>query len=174
MIFFLIGMMGSGKSTIARAVANDLKIDFLDIDDIIENYTQMSILNFFMEKGESEFRRLEHTILKNLINEQNGELKDIIIATGGGVVTNVENLVLMKKYGYVIFLDGDVNDMFKRIEGSNRPLLKTNSPYETYLDLKTKRHQLYVGTANEIIFNNDKLKSINDVIRVIKMNSNKY
>ncbi len=174
MIFFLIGMMGSGKSTIARAVANDLKIDFLDIDVIIENYTQMSISNFFMEKGESEFRRLEHTILKNLINEQNGELKDIIIATGGGVVTNAENVVLMKKYGYVIFLDGDVNDMFKRIEGSNRPLLKTSLPYETYLNLKTKRHQLYFGAANEIIFNNDKLKSINDVIRVIKMNSNKY
>ena len=115
----VIGMPGSGKSTIGRALSDYLKFDFYDTDEQIEIESQSRIKDIFNKKGEEYFRKLERSILKKLILK-----KKIVVSTGGGIVLKNKDLL---SHTFNIYLKCDLETLIKRTSrNKNRPLLKNN------------------------------------------------
>ena len=115
----IIGMPGSGKSTIGRALSEYLKFDFYDTDEQIEIESQSKIKDIFNKKGEEHFRKLERSIFKKLISK-----KKIIVSTGGGIILKNKDLL---KQTFNIYLKCDLETLIKRTSrNKNRPLLKNN------------------------------------------------
>lgn len=118
---FLIGFMGSGKTTIGRKLANYLKYEFIDLDKVIEAKAGMSIVDYFAKHGEEEFRKMERDVLQNTLYPEN-----VIIATGGGTPTYDDNMTWMNENGKVAYLSMSPKALASRLENSttDRPLLK--------------------------------------------------
>jgi shikimate kinase len=123
---FLIGLPGSGKTTLAQQVAAQLKLAFIDLDKEIEKSTSTTVQEIFSNKGEPYFRQLESDELKKFFNLDSG----FVMATGGGAPCFANNLDLMKKAGKVIFLDVPAKEISNRIakQTQHRPLLKRETP----------------------------------------------
>lgn len=147
MLVFLTGFMCSGKTTDGIAVANELKIPFLDLDAVLEKRNDRSIWSFIEESGIEEFRRLESEILrqtKELLQRQlvqnhlHTRKPEAIIATGGGSILCQENRdFLMQPDHYVIWLDLPFPLLLERIRKDRRPLLrglKDNEIYQVWLE----------------------------------------
>ncbi len=135
---FLIGFMGSGKTTIGKLLAERLGWKFIDIDEIIEKKEGMKISDIFKYKGEPYFRKLEKKTLKELIDKN----KNTVVATGGGLGADPEALELMKENGFVIWLDVDFEEFKRRCsKDGNRPLLRLGE--EELRDLFDKRNLVY-------------------------------
>ena len=100
MKIYLIGYMGSGKSTLGRGLAKALGISWIDLDTEIESRYKISIPDFFSKYGESAFRDVEHKVLKEIAS-----IPDIVVSTGGGVPCFHNNMELMKQTGLTIYLD---------------------------------------------------------------------
>ncbi len=136
-IIFLIGFMGSGKSTIGKLLAEYLGWDFVDIDRLVEEKEGMKIKDIFKVKGEKYFRNLEMQILKSLLSRNK-----VIVATGGGLGANKKALNLMKRHGFVIWLDISFDDFIKRCgRDVNRPLSSMGK--EKLMDLFRERSEVY-------------------------------
>ncbi|MFA6946485.1 MAG: shikimate kinase [Pedobacter sp.] len=118
---FLIGFMGSGKTTIGKKLANYLKYDFIDLDKVIESRAGMSIVNYFELHGEGAFRELERDILQKTEFPENA-----IIATGGGAPCFGDNMEWMNKNGLVAYLSLSPKALASRLEHSktDRPLIR--------------------------------------------------
>ncbi len=117
---YLVGFMGSGKSTIGQILAKKLNMKFIDVDSEIEKKEDMKISEIFKKKGEKYFRDLEKKEIKTLTKE-----KGLIVSTGGGLGANLENMERMKKTGTVIWLDVPLNVILDRCKNDqNRPLLQ--------------------------------------------------
>ena len=115
----MIGMPGSGKSTIGRALSDYLKFDFYDTDEQIEIESQSKIKDIFKNEGEDRFRKLERSVFKKLILK-----KKIVVSTGGGIVLKNKDLL---KRTFNIYLKCDLETLIKRTSrNKNRPLLKNN------------------------------------------------
>ncbi len=115
----MIGMPGSGKSTIGRALSEYLKFDFYDTDEQIEIESQSKIKGIFYREGEEHFRKLERSILKKLILK-----KKIVVSTGGGIILKNKDLL---KQTFNIYLKCNLETLIKRTSrNKNRPLLKNN------------------------------------------------
>ena len=115
----IIGMPGSGKSTIGRALSGYIKFDFYDTDEQIEIESQLKINEIFNKEGEEYFRKLERSILKKLILN-----KKIVISTGGGIILKNKDLL---KQTLNIYLKCDLETLIKRTSrNKNRPLLKND------------------------------------------------
>lgn len=122
MMIYLIGPMGSGKTTIGKILSSRLKYQFFDTDEEIKKKTGMSISSIFDKQGESGFRIIESQTLEELSIKQKS-----IISTGGGIVLMKENRVIMKN-GTCIYLKIDFEEQLKRLTNSNdRPLVSKNS-----------------------------------------------
>ncbi|WIY52505.1 shikimate kinase [Devosia sp. YIM 151766] len=135
----LVGMMGAGKTTVGRRLANRLGRRFVDSDEEIERAAQMSIPEIFEQRGEAEFRAGEMRVIARLLNE-----RDIVLATGGGAFVNAETRALVKKEAVSIWLKADLDILFERVSRrSNRPLLKTTDPRATLEKLIADRYPLY-------------------------------
>jgi len=118
---YLVGFMGSGKSTIGRILAKKLKIPFVDLDKEITIREGLTIPQIFSLKGEAYFRKLELDLLKEITQT----VPFFVMATGGGLGANPDAMEYMKKHGLVIWLDIDFPTFLKRTsKDSNRPLLK--------------------------------------------------
>ena len=117
-MIYLIGFMGVGKSTIAKQLAKQLKISFLDTDQKIEDQEKKSISNIFKINGEIYFRKLETKLLYQLNNKQ-------VIACGGGLPLFNNNMEYIKKTGVSIYLKASSNFLFSRLknEKKERPLI---------------------------------------------------
>ena len=112
-------MMGSGKSTVGRLVADALEYDLVDIDSIIENHAGRSISEIFAVYGEEAFRRLESAVLADTANRIN-----LVFATGGGILDSDRNRELILNSGLVVWLKADANTLVERVgEGEGRPML---------------------------------------------------
>lgn len=163
----LTGMPGCGKSTLGRKAAKALNLDFLDLDNAIEKTLGKSIPDIFKEDGEIGFRKAETTELKKQLADQS--LK--IIASGGGVVTQDENLTLLKD-AYVIFIDRPIDIIASDIDSSNRPLLSNSTKADEHAKLKAlydKRYPLYKSCCNQTLENTeDKETALNNLIKIIK------
>ncbi len=116
---YLIGFMGSGKSTVGKRVASLLQWPFLDLDDLIVEREGMEIERIFALKGETYFRDVESQVLKGLSQ------KKAVVATGGGIVERRENVDYLKSTGFVVFLRMSFDLFLKRLESlkEGRPLL---------------------------------------------------
>ena len=116
----LIGFMGSGKTTIGKMLAKNLKMDFVDTDLEIEKKEETTIKTIFETKGESYFRNLENDLLKSYSRNKN-----LIIATGGGMACHPGNIKLINKLGISFFLKVGFDELYNRLsKDTKRPLLK--------------------------------------------------
>ena len=144
---FLIGLMGAGKTTIGRQIANELSLEFFDSDHEIEKRTGVTITHIFDIEGESGFRKRETAALNELT-----EKKGIVLATGGGAILKTENRQFLMSRGTTIYLYADINTLFERTsKDRNRPLLQTENPKEKLEELFNIRDPLYRETADIII-----------------------
>jgi shikimate kinase len=142
----LIGFMGSGKTTVGRELHHRLGYPLVDMDQMIEQRVGKSITTIFAEQGEAAFREMETAVLLELALS---DRQQRIISTGGGVVGSEENREILKRMGYVVWLDAPVQVIAERTAKSRtRPLLLDENPEEKIRDLMAKRQPLYQETAH--------------------------
>jgi shikimate kinase len=123
MNIYLIGPMGSGKTSVGGELAEKLKQPFVDTDDLIIQEANKSINQIFDEDGEKFFRELESKVLKSISKEKN-----LIVATGGGIVLSEANRTLLQATGKIIYLKISVKEQILRLaKETNRPLLKNRN-----------------------------------------------
>jgi shikimate kinase len=159
---YLTGFMGSGKTTIGRALSEKLGIPVIDTDEMIEKKAGKTIPAIFADEGEECFRKYEQEILKQL------PTNDVIITTGGGMVISKENRSWMKKHGNVIFLSCSLDIIFQRLQSdTNRPLFSQNK--EKMKELYEKRLPYYLEAAFTIDTSHKSVEEIvEDIVRMIK------
>ncbi len=148
----LIGMPGSGKTTIGKILYEKLRTDFIDMDDYIENRAGKSITDIF-KNGEDYFRKLERKAVCEL-----SERKSAIISTGGGVIKNHLNIEDLKKNGIVIFIDRPVENIAQDVNVLTRPLLKDG--IEKLYQLLDERYELYNKYSDFQIKNNGEIEDV--------------
>ncbi len=143
----LIGMMGSGKTTVGRLLAKQLGKAFIDSDEEIQRRTGVTIQHIFDVEGEAGFRQRESAVIHELMMLQN-----IVLATGGGAVMDPENRQVMRRNGTVVYLKSNIHDLWQRTRhDKSRPLLQTEDPRAKLQDLFNKRNPMYTETADLII-----------------------
>ncbi len=139
--------MGSGKTTVGRALAKRLNKRFVDSDHEIEARTGVSIPTIFEIEGEASFRQREAEVIKELCQQQ-----DIILATGGGAILNPQNRAHLQASGTFIYLHATINSILQRTRhDKNRPLLRTADPRKKLEELEAQRDPLYREIADLII-----------------------
>ncbi|ANF56992.1 shikimate kinase AroK [Halotalea alkalilenta] len=144
---FLIGPMGTGKSTIGRLLAAELQRPFFDSDHEIERRCGCDIPWIFDVEGEAGFRAREAQVIDDLSTQQG-----VVLATGGGAVTHPESRRLLRERGTVIFLRTSVEQQLKRTaRDRNRPLLQCEDPGRKLRELFEVREPLYRATADLVI-----------------------
>jgi len=149
--FFLVGLMGAGKSSVGRQLASVLDMDFMDSDAEIELRTGVDIPLIFELEGEAGFRRRETRVIGDLTGRQN-----LVLATGGGVVLDEQNRQVLKSRGFVIYLQASVDQLLERTSRDRRrPLLYTDDPRARLLELLQQREPLYEEIA-DLIVNTDR------------------
>lgn len=135
----LLGFMGTGKTAVGRKLANDLKMQFVEMDSIIEEKEGISINEVFAKKGEPYFRRVEADVAKELSNK-----KGLVISAGGGVVLNPDNIRELQRNGILICLYAAAEEIYKRVRSEkHRPLLKVSDPLEEIKELLDFRKPYY-------------------------------
>lgn len=141
---FLIGPMGAGKSTIGRQLAQLLNMDFLDSDSVIEERAGADIDWIFDIEGEAGFRKREERILNELTQAQG-----LVLSTGGGSIISKNNRNVLSARGIVVYLETTVDKQFERTQrDKKRPLLQTEDPYQTLVELAQVRNPLYEEIAD--------------------------
>mgnify|MGYP002859981468 FL=1 len=166
MNIFLIGMMGSGKSSVGYSLSKHLSNTFYDLDKEIEKRFNLSIGDIFIEYGEDLFRNEENKLLKEI-----DLMSNLVVSTGGGIVLSEENCMILKKHK-TYFLESNVEDMYERAmkRENDRPLLK-DMDITQFKNLYEKRKNLYVDSATTTI--NVGKKSIEDLtIEIIENEKN--
>ena len=135
----LVGFMGTGKSTVGQIAASMLGFRFVDTDEMIEGMAQKRIADIFTSEGEVRFREYEREVVTQL----NG-MHHAVISTGGGLVTNPENLASLKQHALVVCLWCSAEAIFKRVgHQSHRPLLRVENPLERIRTLLAERAPAY-------------------------------
>jgi len=159
----LIGMPGSGKTSVGRVLSESLNMDFYDVDEYIQKTEGKTIKEIF-EKGENYFRELEKTAIEKLSQKINA-----VIATGGGVVLCSQNMKNLKKNGVVFFLNRPIADIVKDIDISNRPLLSNN--VDRIYELFRQRYELYKKYSDfEIQSWREIRDTVNQIINMLEEN----
>ena len=144
---FLIGSMGAGKSTIARRLAATLDKEFVDADRELEQRTGVEIPLIFELEGEDGFRKRERDLLAELVMR-----RDIVLATGGGVVLSADNRANLAEHGFVIYLDTPVDLLVARVaRDRHRPLMQTPDPKATMREIMRIRDPLYRENADIVV-----------------------
>jgi shikimate kinase len=120
MLIFLVGFMGSGKSTVGKKLASQLKYKFIDLDDTIASINGLSVVEIFNIKGEAHFRKLESEVLRSISTAEN-----TVIATGGGTPCFNDNMKWLTENGITVFLKAHPATIFHRVAPSKakRPLI---------------------------------------------------
>ena len=165
---FLIGPMGSGKTSVAKKLSAMLRKKFVDTDIAISNKTGVDINYIFDVEGEVGFRKREDAALKECVLEQN-----IVLSTGGGIVLSANNRLRLKKHGVVVYLETSVESQEMRtLSNHNRPLLKNTEHKKTLQELMLTRGRLYEEIADITINTDD--KSLEDVATEVGSKINEY
>ena len=140
----LVGFMGTGKSTVGRMLARQLRFRFLDTDKLVEERERATIPAIFEKRGEAHFRTCETGVLESLSGTQQH-----IVATGGGIVTVPGNIPLLRSLGLVVLLKADPEEIYRRVSrNTDRPLLQVEDPRKRVLDLMAARQPLYESAAH--------------------------
>lgn len=144
----LIGMMGCGKSTCGRLLAQKLGRRFVDTDNLIVERVGRSIPDIFAQDGEAHFRDLETAIIKELSRQSN-----LVIATGGGAILREENTAALRENGYVVWLNRSPEEIYKKVSMSGRPLGQGGK--EAFLSRFAQREPLYRAAAHLVVVSQD-------------------
>lgn len=169
-IIFLLGFMGSGKSTIGTLLAKELGYEFQDLDEIIEKQEGQRIKDIFNDRGEQVFRTLEKEALFSL-----GKEKHIVIALGGGTPCSDENITFISEYGISIYLDVSTKQLATRLyKGiSTRPLLKglnTLQKLENFINTKLRARVKYYKQADfDIDANHDPILVVSEIMNKLSL-----
>ena len=157
---FLVGMMGSGKTSTGRPLAERLGYGFVDADAVIEQAAGCSIPEIFRRDGEAGFRSLESQVLSAI-----SQRHSLVVATGGGVVTQPENWGLLHS-GIVIWLDVVPEQLMERLRSDNtvRPLLQTADPDAALNALLEQRRPLYAEADLTVVINEETPETVADGI----------
>lgn len=154
---FLVGFMGSGKSTLGYAVSRKLNMSYIDLDIFIENRFRASIKELYNTRGEKQFRILEQNMLHEV-----GEFEDVIVSCGGGTPLYGDNMEYMKSRGTTVWLNASIEVLTARLcipsAKAKRPLLAnlTLPEVENYISKTlTERNKIY--SQADIEFNADRL-----------------
>jgi len=143
---FLIGMMGSGKSTIGRALARELGLKFVDCDRELELRSGVTITTMFEVEGELSFREREAALIDELTQRDR-----IVLATGGGAVLRESSRAALRGRGLVIYLRASVDELARRTaRDRGRPLLQTEDRRARLTQLLEQREPLYSATAHAV------------------------
>lgn len=144
----LIGMRGSGKTTVAQILSTQLKKKYIEMDHLIVQKAGMPIKNIVAKHGWSHFRNIESEVAQEV-----SLLNDAIISTGGGVVIKPENIKAIKKNGFVVYLSTPISVLLERIgQDSERPALTAKkTPQEEMEEVLKKREAIYKKTADEVL-----------------------
>ena len=144
----LVGMPGSGKSTVGRHLAQRLGVPFVDLDHQLEQVLKTSIRQFFEAEGEARFRDIEAQVLAKVTTRPGG----MVLSTGGGAVLRPENRQVLRDFGNVLYLRASPEEIFKRVKHDRtRPLLQVNNPLQKLRELYAQRDALYRDAATYVI-----------------------
>jgi len=144
---FLVGPMGAGKTTIGRFLADNLNLEFIDLDAEIEARCGANIPWIFDVEGEAGFRKRESRLLEE-ITDKSG----VLLATGGGAVLDEGNREMLRQRGYVAYLSASVEQLLERTANDrNRPLLQVDNPREVIEKLIEERDPLYREVADLVV-----------------------
>ena len=157
---YLVGMMGSGKTSTGRPLAERLGYGFVDADAVIEQAAGCTIPEIFEQNGESRFRALETQVLSAI-----SQRHSLVVATGGGVVTQSQNWGLLHS-GIVIWLDVERDQLSKRLRADEtpRPLLQQTDPEAAMDALLEKRRPLYAEADLTVVINDESPEVVADGI----------
>lgn len=141
----LVGPMGSGKTTIGRALAERLGLDHVDTDGVVEAESGRSVSEIFASEGESGFRDREHEVLSQVLAG-----RAAVISTGGGVVTREDNRALLKRSdALVVWLDPPIKELVQRLEdGATRPLLRAGDIEQSLFTKIVERNMDYAEVSD--------------------------
>ena len=143
----LIGLPGSGKSTVGRQLARRLQLPFFDSDHVIEQQLGCSIREYFEREGEERFRDVEESVIDELTQVGSG-----VLSTGGGVILRQANRLRLRQHGQVVYLNSSPDELFRRLRHDvNRPLLQVADPLNRLRDLHAVRDPLYRETAHFVV-----------------------
>ncbi|KRQ86849.1 Shikimate kinase [Caloramator mitchellensis] len=157
----LIGMPGSGKTTIGRVLSKKLGMKFIDLDRYIEEKAQMKITRIFEMYGEDYFRNIESHSLLDVLDTEN-----TVISTGGGIVTREENMIFLKKKTIIFYIKRDLDIIINNVRFDNRPLLKDkNNLYKLF----EKRSMLYEKYCDYAIVNDASIyDAVDKIIKILQ------
>ncbi len=166
-IFYLIGMMGSGKSTLGKSLATKLNFDFIDLDELIELTYQSSIVRIFEEKGHDYFRNIESETLQSIV-----PIRNTIVATGGGTPCFLDNIHYMNDNGVTIFIEVSVVELVKRLEidKMKRPLINSidkDNIIDYVRKTKLQRSRFYYMAKEIVSYDLDIMNFENTVFELI-------
>lgn len=152
-MLWLIGMMGSGKSTVGSKVADRLHLAFVDTDELVTAVTETTITDLWAGSGEESFRRLESQMIASAASGS-----PVVVATGGGVVLDESNIAAMRESGLVVWLKASPQVLAKRIgRDSTRPLLAgSDDPVAALSALLQQREAHYREAAHAIVDTDDR------------------
>lgn len=135
----LVGMMGSGKTSIGKLLAEELGFKLIDTDVEVEKKNKMTINEIFKKMGKMGFRYIEEEVV-----EQLGRSVNRVIATGGGTIMSPKNYNLFRRNGDMVYLKASAEEIYNRVKGDKtRPLLQTSDPLKTIQELIEKRSEIY-------------------------------
>ena len=161
-----LGMMGSGKSSIGKIISKKLKLDFYDVDNIIEEHLKMKISEIFSKKGEFFFRKIEEKITMDTLKKKN-----ILLALGGGsfLNKNIRNEILKKHLSFWLYLNDFI--LIQRIKNNPKRPIAFTSTKEELVDLIKKRSKVYSKALYRINCNN--LTKYKIALKIIKIYESK-
>ena len=173
MNLFLIGMMGSWKSTVGRKLATTIDMEFVDIDDAIEEVTEMKISDIFRDFGEDRFREMETAFFM----EKSKQIGNVF-STGGGIVLRLENREILQENGTTFFLNASIETLASRIHNTiKRHLLNNNENFESQLEkIWVKRESFYKNSAHYTIDtdNLNPVQVLDEILNLLKLPLENY
>ena len=163
MNIYLVGFMGTGKTAVGQELAREKKWQFLDLDELIELKEKRPISDIFAKSGEPYFRRLEKKTLKEVSQQ-----KKFVVACGGGIVIDPDNIRIMKESGLMICLTASPEVILKRTSGyAHRPLLNVSDP-KKQIELLLKLRAPYYAKADKTL-DTSKFSVKEAVDRILKL-----
>ncbi len=144
---FLIGYMGTGKSSVAAYMAEEYGLEVLEMDEVIAKREGMSISDIFAKQGEEYFRDVETKLLQEICLQE-----DKVVSCGGGVVLRSQNVEMMKQRGTIVLLSASSETILERVkDDASRPLLQGNKTVDFISEMMEKRREKYEGATDIII-----------------------
>ena len=164
----LVGFMGTGKTTVGKLLASRLGMKFVDMDEILEQRAGKTVSRIFAEDGEDHFRKMERNLVKEL-----SKRRGLVIAAGGGIVLNGENIRDYAGSGLVVCLSASPETILKRVSTeSHRPLLEQGPKADRIKDLLASRRKLYAAIPCQVA--TDALTPEQVVVKVLSFDNARH